>query len=118
MPQLNSRPTKEKGTRNANDPNFNWRGIVLCVVAILLIGGAFVFKGPMGSVEEIPLYHFNELLAKKEVVNDIRHPVEVVREDGRPTQWVKGYYQPPQGEPVPFRTQVDMEFDKDLQSRL
>ena len=118
MPQLNSRPTKEKGPRNANDPNFNWRGIVLCIIAILLIGGAFVFKGPMNSPEEIPLYGFNDLLASKKIVNDKAHPVEIVREDGRPTQWVKGYYRAAQGEDIPFRTQVDMEFDRDLQSRL
>jgi len=120
MPQLNSRPTKEKGPRNANDPNFNWRGIVLCVIAIVLIGGAFVFKGPYGNMEEIPLFRFNQLLTDKKIVNDIRHPVEVVREDGRPTQWVKGFYipQPPQSDAIPFRTQVDMEFDRDLQARL
>jgi len=119
MAQLNQRPPKEKGNRNANDPNFNWRGIVLCVIAIILIGGALVFRGgPYGGVEEIQGYQFDQLLADKKIVNDVHHPVEIVREDGRPTQWVKGYFHPQQGEPIPFRVQVDMEYDRYLQSRL
>ncbi len=118
MPQLTSRPPKEKGPRNANDPNFNWRGIVLFVVAIALIGGAFIFKTPYGNVEEIPLYRFNELLADKQIVNDIHHPVDVVLEDGRPTQWVKGYYKGSQNEVTQFRTSVSLDYDKDLKTRL
>ena len=118
MPQLTSRPTKEKGPRNSNDPNFNWRGIVLFIVAIALIGGAFIFKTPYGNVEEIPLYRFNQLLADKQIVNDIHHPVEVILEDGRPTQWVKGYYKGAQTDVTQFRTSVSLEYDKDLKTRL
>jgi cell division protease FtsH len=53
MSQFDSRPPKDnKPSRQGggNDPNFNWRGLILFAIAISLLIGALVFKNsPMGG---------------------------------------------------------------------
>src|SRR5437879_4734712 len=118
MPQLDTRPPKENRSRNnPNDPNFNWRGIVLFAIAIALIGGAVLFKTPYGSAEEIPLFKFYQLLDAGQIRKD--RPLELVVEEGRSTQYLKGYYQRLKTQatdetPVAFRTSVFVDWSKDL----
>src|SRR5438067_2229047 len=120
MPQTETRPPKNGKSRNGNDPNFNWRGIVLFAIALVLIGGAFFFKGPYGNVEELPYSKFMQALDAGQIRKDT--PLELIVEDARTTQYLKGVYQKvnAQGQEVavPFRTLVLLEFDKDLKDKL
>jgi hypothetical protein len=43
MAQPNNRQNGDR-PNGAQDPNFNWRGLVLFAIAITLIGGAFLMK--------------------------------------------------------------------------
>jgi cell division protease FtsH len=120
MPQVNSRPPKENKSRNANDPNFNWRGIILFAAAMLLIGGAFLFKSP-GNLEEVPLPTFYQLLSNGQIRRDAENPLELVVEEGRSTQFLRGRYakSTSAGEQlVNFRTPVYTDFNRDLLERL
>lgn len=103
-----------------NDPNFNWRGIVLFAVAIALICGAIFFKGgTYGAIEEISYGQFNRLLDENRLRTDNKYPLELVVEEGRSTQYLKGFYVREEGQaPVPFRTSVYLDFNRDLQERL
>ncbi len=122
MPQLESRPPKgEKPPRNGGDPNFNWRGLVLFAIAIALIGGAFLFKGPYGSPEDISLPTFMKLLQTGQIKSD--KPLDLVIQEGQQAKYLRGTYvrgKAPDGQEIvgTFRTPVDLEWNKDLPETL
>ena len=121
MPQLDSRPPKEQRPRSS-DPNFNWRGIILFGMAVLMIAGAFLLKeGGYGKIQEIDTARFNQLLESGMILHD--KPVEIVVDETRRTQAVRGAYEQegaPSGQNarVDFRAPFLLEFDPNLRERL
>src|SRR5881397_1873032 len=123
MPQLDRNSQRENKQRGS-EPNFNWRGVVLIVIAFSLIAMAMLFyRGGMQPVEDVPYNRFLELLENKQIVNDKNYPLVLVVEDGRPTQTLRGAYVR-QGigsapsQQVPFRTTIYLTFTNDLQQKL
>src|SRR5712672_1433261 len=123
MPQLDRNSQRENKNRGS-EPNFNWRGVVLIVIAFSLIAMAMLFyRGGMQPVEDVPYNRFLELLDNKQIVSDKNYPLQLVVEDGRPTQTLRGAYVR-QGigsapaQPVPFRTTVYLSFTNNLQEKL
>jgi cell division protease FtsH len=118
------RNSQKENKPRGNEPNFNWRGVILIAIAFALIGLAVLFRGgAYANVEEIPYNRFLELLDNKQIVIDKNLPVKLVVEDGRPTQTLKGYYIKQgagnvQGQPVQFRTTVYLNFNANLQEKL
>ena len=49
-------PSGQRGGQDpkqqGGDPGFNWRGLILLSIAVMLIGAAFFFKGGDRSAEE------------------------------------------------------------------
>ncbi len=99
------------------EPNFNWRGLLLFAVAILLIGGALMFRdSPMGGATEVTYPKFVEMLEKNEVIKDNpQYPVELVSIPGSQTDTIVGYVNanPPNDKPVRFKVQVNLMFLQD-----
>ncbi|PYK84152.1 MAG: cell division protein FtsH [Verrucomicrobia bacterium] len=123
MAQFDRNSQKENKHRGG-EPSFNWRGVILIVIAFTLIAMAMVFyRGGMQPVEDVPYNRFLELLENKQIVSDKNYPLQLVVEDGRPTQTLRGAYVR-QGagsapsQPVPFRTTVYLNFTNDLQKKL
>ena len=123
MSQPDRNSQKENKSRG-NEPNFNWRGVILIAIAFALIGLAVLFRGgAYANVEDVPYNRFLELLENKQIVVDKNLPLKLVVEDGRPTQTLKGYYIKQgtgagQGQPVQFRTTVYLNFNSNLQEKL
>src|SRR5919197_6329402 len=123
MSQSDRNPQKDNRSRG-NEPNFNWRGIILIVIAFGFIGLAMLFyRGGMQPVEEVPYNRFLELLENKQIVNDKNFPLILIVEKGLSTQALSGYYvrqgvgsQPAQ--PIKFRTTIYLNFTNDLQQKL
>src|SRR6478752_5972660 len=123
MAQFDRNSPRENRSRG-NEPNFNWRGVILIVIAFSLIAMAMLFyRGGMQPVEDVPYNRFAELLDNKQIVSDKNYPLALVVEEGRPTQALVGYYvkqsvgaQPAQ--PVKFRTTVYLNFTSNLQEKL
>src|SRR5881394_1471088 len=83
MPQLDRNSQRENKQRGS-EPNFNWRGVVLIVIAFSLIAMAMLFyRGGMQPVEDVPYNRFLELLENKQIVTDKNYPLQLVVEDGR-----------------------------------
>src|ERR1041385_958133 len=107
MPQFDRNSQRENKQRGS-EPNFNWRGVVLIVIAFSLIAMAMLFyRGGMQPIEDVPYNRFLELLDNKQIVNDKNYPLQLVVEDGRPTQTLRGTYIKPgtagtQVQQVPF----------------
>jgi cell division protease FtsH len=123
MPQSDRNSQKENKSRGG-DPNFNWRGVILFAIAFALIGLAVLFRGSTyANVEDVPYNRFIELLENKQIVTDKNYHLELVVEEGRPTQTLRGaYIRPGVGSspalPVPFRTTIYLNYNTNLQERL
>src|SRR5438045_8660627 len=115
MPQLDRNSQRENKQRGS-EPNFNWRGVVLIVIAFSLIAMAMLFyRGGMQPVEDVPYNRFLELLENKQIVNDKNYPLQLVVEDGRPTQTLRGAYirhatGATPSQPMPFRTHYYLKY--------
>ena len=123
MAQFDRNSQKENKHRGG-EPSFNWRGVILIVIAFTLIAMAMVFyRGGMQPVEDVPYNRFLELLENKQIVSDKNYPLQLVVEDGRPTQTLRGAYirqgmGAAPSQPVPFRTTIYLNFTNDLQKKL
>ena len=97
MAQFDPRNSKERPPRNAgggnSDPSLNWRGILFIIAAIAIIGVAIMGRNPYGTPETIPWDKFETLLAAGQVKKT--SPLELVVEEGKPTQWLIGEYGDP-----------------------
>ncbi|HEV3410248.1 MAG TPA: ATP-dependent metallopeptidase FtsH/Yme1/Tma family protein, partial [Chthoniobacterales bacterium] len=118
------RNSKKENKSGGNEPSFNWRGVVLIAIAFALIGLAVLFRGgAYANVEDLPYNRFLELLENKQIANDKNYPLQLVVEEGRPTQTLRGYYVkqgigPNPAQQVPFRTTVYLNFNTNLQEKL
>ena len=75
MAQFDRNSQRENKSRG-NEPNFNWRGVILIVIAFSLIAMAMLFyRGGMQPVEDVPYNRFLELLDNKQIVNDKNYPL-------------------------------------------
>ncbi len=123
MSQSDRNSHKENKSRGS-EPNFNWRGVILIVIAFGFIALAMLFyRGGMQPVEDVPYNRFLELLDNKQIVTDKNYPLQLVVEDGRPTQTLRGAYirqgvGPSPAQQVPFRTTIYLSFTSNLQEKL
>jgi cell division protease FtsH len=122
QPDRNSK--KEDKNRGGNEPSFNWRGVILIAIAFALIGLAVLFRGgAYAKFEDVPYNRFLELLENKQIVVDKNYPLQLVYEEGRPTQTLRGAYikqaiGPNGAQQVPFRTTVALNYATNLQEKL
>src|SRR4051812_34355200 len=124
MPQ-SERNSKKENKSGGNEPRFNWRGIVLIAIAFALIALAVLFRGgAYNNVEDVPYNRFLELLENKQLFIDKNYPLQLVVEEGRPTQTLRGAYvrqgttPSAQTQPVPFRTTIYLNYNTNLQEKL
>ncbi|MEP6937470.1 MAG: ATP-dependent zinc metalloprotease FtsH [Chthoniobacterales bacterium] len=123
MSQSDRNSPKENKPRG-NEPTFNWRGVVLIAIAFALIGLAVLFRGgAYTNVEDVPYNRFLELLDGKQIATDKNYPLQLVVEEGRPTQTLRGYYikqavGPSAAQQVPFRTTIFLNYNTNLQDKL
>jgi cell division protease FtsH len=116
MSDDNPKQPQDQGP-GGNEPQMNWRGLVLFAIALSLIGGAFLMRtGNFSQVEEIPFARFERLLREGKILSSEGKPVEIVVEEGRNTQTITGFYKArPEGSTeetaVQFRTPVYMAFN-------
>src|SRR3979409_1664223 len=123
MPQTDRNSQKEKPP-SGNEPSFNWRGVILIAIAFALIGLAVLFRaGACANFEEDPYQRFLELLDNKQIVVDKNYPLQLVYQEGQPTQTLRGAYikqaiGPNGAQQVPFRTTVALNYATNLQEKL
>ncbi len=87
-PKRDDRQTEENG----GDPNFNWRAVMLFMIAFALIGGAFLFPRSQAGIEEITYSRFLELVEKGRILKAKEYPLELVVNENSRTQVIRGAY--------------------------
>jgi cell division protease FtsH len=104
----------QRDNKRNNEPNFNWRGIVLIAIAFGLIGMALLVRnGGYQNVEDVPYNRFIELLDNKQIISDKNLPVTLLVQEGQPTRALIGYYRKQTAgaeQAVKFRTDCRSEF--------
>src|SRR5438552_3325654 len=118
QPDRNSQRDNKRG----NEPNFNWRGIVLIAIAFALIGMALLVRnGGYANIEDVPYNRFIELLDNKQIINDKNLPLTLVVQEGQPTQALIGYYRKQTAgveQATKFRTTIFLNYNTNLQEKL
>ncbi|HEV2046739.1 MAG TPA: ATP-dependent zinc metalloprotease FtsH [Chthoniobacterales bacterium] len=121
MPQSDRNSPRENKPRG-NEPNFNWRGVILVAIAFGFFALAMLFyRGGYQAREDVPYNRFLELVENKQI--DKNSQLELVVAEGQPTQILRGVYtkQAPggqQAQAVPFQTTIYLNFTNNLQEKL
>jgi hypothetical protein len=119
MSDENPKPSNDNRQRQGGgqDPQLNWRGLVLFAIAFALIGGAFLFRGNnFAQIQQIQYPRFIDLVKQGKIVVSADAPLQLVVEEGRNTQYFEGKVKlpsPATGEEVPmqFRTPIFTQFN-------
>ncbi len=121
----NGNRQRDPGNGAGGDPAFNWRGAILFVLAVALIGGAYVANQKIGSYADITYPKFHDLLTNGKVLNDKEHPVELVTDLNVGRTYLSGFANdigepgvPPGAGPTKFHTNVNLEFNTYLNDEL
>src|ERR1700737_3270293 len=113
-------PRSPKSNRPPNgnggaDPNFHWRGLFLFALAICAFAGFYALSKSTG-VQEIPYSKFVEMLDEGKIATE--KGVELVFESNSATDFITGYLRTSKeagAQSERFKTQVNLQYDKDLQ---
>ena len=115
MAQQNSRPNRDRDPENGGtpEPNFNWRGLILFVFAIALMGGAFYANGnPNGKEKPVPYTKF--LAALKDDASGInKSSISVIVAPGRVLDHIQVEW-----DKKPVRVPINMDFNRTVEEDL
>ena len=116
------RNSQKENKSRGNEPNFNWRGVILIAIAFALIGLAVLFRGGayQALTKTFPTIDSSSCSTASRSLTTKIIRCSLVIEEGRPTQTLRGYYlkQGAGGAPTqqaPFRTTIYLNYNTDLQ---
>ncbi len=111
---------KEKQTKPNGEGGFNWKGMILLLVALGLFG-LVLLEFTKSSAEQINYKEFKELVENDQIVVDDEHEparfLSLIRKNGSEHE-IRGYRQDGVGEDgapkiVAFKAPVDLDFSRD-----
>ena len=105
------------------DPNFNWRSLILVLIFFCVVAAYWFARTNAGGGSEELLYDkFVTALDEGKIIKDDKHPLDLIYEDGSPTQLLRGYIvknPANRGEGAqPFHTTIATDFNKNLEQQL
>ncbi|MEM0968793.1 MAG: hypothetical protein AAGJ31_05550, partial [Verrucomicrobiota bacterium] len=116
MSQENQEGPEEPRNRGEGG-GFNWRGVILLLIAFLLFGLAFFPMSGKLDGERLAYYQFKDLLSKGKIIADEQRLLKIVDSEGEKKSYIKGYYEKVGDDGVPvdtrFFTVVNLQFAKD-----
>ena len=90
----NNEPDAPRGQdpKGGGDPGFNWRGLILLLIAVSLIGTAFFFKGGDRTAQVLNWQEFLAVVESGALLTDEKHLLEIVRQEGTAEEFVAGTF--------------------------
>ncbi len=125
MDSDNRSPRENKPPRpgaGGGDPNFNWRSLIIIAIFFTLIAAwYFAHNGTTPAAEEITNHKLQDYLAAGQIIQDEKHPLELLYEEGSSTQTLNGYYSrlmPVKVESAaPFHTTISLDYSRHLEDQ-
>ncbi len=121
MAQQNSRPNRDSDPNGSasQEPNFNWRGLILFIAAVALIGGAVLYKNPINTPKLIKFSEFQTALGEGRI---LKTNLALVSEGNSTIDMLRGFILPkkdaPPSEAEAFKTQINSQYDSWLPESL
>ncbi|XHR27446.1 MAG: ATP-dependent zinc metalloprotease FtsH [Chthoniobacteraceae bacterium] len=122
MAQFDSRNPKERPPRDPNgnnsEPSFNWKGLLLIIAAIAMVGFVVLGRTPGGAPDTIAWDKFEALKTENQVKKSTA--LQILDEGDKPTQWLIGEYADPAKHKgvTQFRTEISSKFQSTLMKDL
>ncbi|MFZ4764485.1 MAG: ATP-dependent zinc metalloprotease FtsH [Roseimicrobium sp.] len=120
-------PPPQRNNRKNQDPQFNWKGLVLLGISALFIAWAFVNmnapeKGLMGGGGVLKFGEFQELARADRIICTKDKPLYLVQKPSTGEEFLRGYYRKEASDGKPsmeasFTTTVNVAFQKDTLNR-
>ena len=110
------RPEGDKDPKNpqGGEPNFNWRGLILLSIAVMLIVAAFTLKGGDGGYKEISWPTFVKAVEEGKVATE--GPLRLISKQGSAEQYLLGEFKmggEENAKPEGFKVVLNIDFQKD-----
>ena len=111
------RPDKDEDPKNPSggEPSFNWRGLILLTIAVMLIVAAFQWKDSDSRAKPVQWPEFVKHVENGGIKAD--KPLRLVQKAGSPEQYLLGELKSTSeadgAKPTPFKVLVNTEFQKD-----
>ena len=121
MAQQNSRPNRDSDPNGSasQEPNFNWRGLILFIAAVALIGGAVFYKNPINTPKLIKFSEFQTALGEDRI---LKTNLALVSEGNSTIDMLRGFILPkkdaPPSDAEAFKTQINSQYDSWLPESL
>ena len=121
-------PPQRNNNRKSQDPQFNWKGLVLLAVSALLIAWAFIgMSGSnqtlMGGANEKTFAEFQQMVRDGKVICTKEKPLYLYKNMNTGVEYLSGYFRKPSADgksevEASFRTDVNVAFQKDSLNKL
>ncbi|MEZ5299533.1 MAG: ATP-dependent zinc metalloprotease FtsH [Verrucomicrobiales bacterium] len=102
----------------AGDPNFNWRGLVLIAIAVMVVAAAFIWQSNTSARENKTWDEFVALVQDNKI--DASKGLELIAIDNGASHEIRGWYlssEPKAGESAEqgkeFKTQIELYYRKE-----
>ncbi len=118
---LDEEPKPLRNNKRNQEPQFNWKGLVLLGASALIIAWAFFLKQSNTSSKEKNFAEFKKIVTEGRLVADETSPIYLVEEPGTGIQYIEGHYREAglEGKPSSiFRTPVNIQYQKEEISKL
>ena len=106
MSDSSSRRPRPDNRDSGGDPNFNWRGLVLLCLALLLISTVFFTSRSFTGIGRLEFPDFQAKLSAGAIVASKDRPFEIVETPETGEHFLRGYYKTDSGTELPFKTPV------------
>ena len=124
MDSDNRSPKDNKPNRAGSNPNFNWRSLILVAVFLglhlRLLGGAL--RSRHQRRPNCARTSFSGVPKRHQIVQDEKHPLELISEEGSSTLTLRGFYSsvlPAKPETAqPFHTTINLDYDRAFYARM
>ncbi len=114
-------PKQPRNNKRNQEPQFNWKGLVLLGASALIIAWAFFLKQSNTGSKERNFAEFKKIVSEGRLVADENTPIYLVEEPGTGIQYIEGHYRESGTEGKPnatFRTPVNIQYQKEEISKL
>lgn len=109
-------PQQPRNNRRNQEPQFNWKGLVLLVASgLIIVWAIWNLQSGRGGMEDKNFAEFRKIVLEDRLVIDDKQPLQLVEEPGTGMQYIEGRYVEKKGDDKVrrLRTPVNIAYQKE-----